>query len=238
MLLYYIRHGDPIYSPDSLTPLGERQAEAVAKRLSRYGLDEIYVSSSTRAKQTAKPTCEILKKEPIEIDWANENYAWNDFSVDKHYERKQWVFHIPYYRELFNSDEVRNLGDRWYEHPDFQDTKFKDGIMRIHNETDKFFENLGYKHDRNKHLYVAEKPNDKRIAIFAHQGFGVLFLSSVLDVCVPQFVTHFDLCHSSVTVIEFGDVNGISIPKALMVSNDSHIYAEGLPTKYNNEIYI
>ena len=148
------------------------------------------------------------------------------------------MFHIPYYRELFNSDEVRNLGDRWYEHPDFQDTKFKDGIMRIHNETDKFFENLGYKHDRNKHLYVAEKPNDKRIAIFAHQGFGVLFLSSVLDVCVPQFVTHFDLCHSSVTVIEFGDVNGISIPKALMVSNDSHIYAEGLPTKYNNEIYI
>lgn len=238
MLLYYIRHGDPIYSPNSLTPLGERQAEAVAKRLSRYGLDEIYVSSSNRAKQTAKPTCEILKKELIEIDWANENYAWNDFSVDKHYERKQWVFHIPYYRELFNSDEVRNLGDRWYEHPDFQDTKFKDGIMRIHNETDKFFENLGYKHDRNKHLYVAEKPNDKRIAIFAHQGFGVFFLSSVLDVCVPQFVTHFDLCHSSVTAIEFGNMDGISIPKALMVSNDSHIYAEGLPTKYNNGIYI
>lgn len=238
MLLYYVRHGDPIYSPDSLTPLGERQAEAVAKRLSRYGLDEIYVSSSNRAKQTAKPTCEILKKELIEIDWANENYAWNDFSVDKHYERKQWVFHIPYYRELFNSDEVRNLGDRWYEHPDFQDTKFKDGIMRIHNETDKFFENLGYKHDRNKHLYVAEKPNDKRIAIFAHQGFGVFFLSSVLDVCVPQFVTHFDLCHSSVTAIEFGNMDGISIPKALMVSNDSHIYAEGLPTKYNNGIYI
>ena len=33
MIFFYVRHGDPIYNPDSLTPLGERQAEAVAKRL-------------------------------------------------------------------------------------------------------------------------------------------------------------------------------------------------------------
>ena len=31
MLFFYVRHGDPIYDPDSLTPLGHRQAEAVAK---------------------------------------------------------------------------------------------------------------------------------------------------------------------------------------------------------------
>ena len=32
MLFFYIRHGDPIYSPDSLTPLGRRQAEALGRR--------------------------------------------------------------------------------------------------------------------------------------------------------------------------------------------------------------
>ena len=47
MLLFYVRHGDPIYSPDSLTPLGERQAEAIAKRLSLYGIDDIYTSVQT-----------------------------------------------------------------------------------------------------------------------------------------------------------------------------------------------
>ena len=41
MLLYYIRHADPIYEPDSLTPLGERQAEALSRRLARFGLDEL-----------------------------------------------------------------------------------------------------------------------------------------------------------------------------------------------------
>lgn len=63
MLFFYIRHGDPIYNPNKLTPLGERQAEAVAKRLALYGIDRIYSSPSNRAIQTAQPTCEILKKD-------------------------------------------------------------------------------------------------------------------------------------------------------------------------------
>ena len=60
MLLYYVRHGDPIYEPDSLTELGHKQAAALAKRFSLYGLDEVYSSPSIRARQTAQPTCEAL----------------------------------------------------------------------------------------------------------------------------------------------------------------------------------
>ena len=238
MLLYYVRHGDPIYDPDSLTPLGKRQAEAVAKRLARYGLDEIYVSTSERAKETARPTCEILKLEPTELDWANEGHAWRDFSVENENGGKSWCFQIPSYRKLFNCEEIRKLGDNWYDYPEFSKTDFKKGMLRIDKAADEFFANQGYRHDRKEHVYISEKPNDKRIAIFAHQGFGVLFLSSILDVYMPQFVTHFDICHSSVSVIEFKDFDGITVPKALMLGNDSHIYADGLPTKYNNVIYI
>mgnify|MGYP002514795605 CR=1 FL=1 len=71
MLFYYIRHGDPIYDPDSLTSLGERQAEAIAKRLAIYGLDRIYASSSNRAILTAKPTCELLKKDMDYVEKGN-----------------------------------------------------------------------------------------------------------------------------------------------------------------------
>lgn len=238
MIFYYVRHGDPIYNPDSLTPLGMRQAEAVARRLAVHGLDEIYVSSSNRAKQTAQPTCEILKTEPVELDWANEGHAWNEFSVDREEGGRCWFFHDPKTREVVCGEEVRLLGDRWYEHPAFDTERFKAGVERIQSEGDKFFEKLGYRHDRKRHLYISEKPNDKRIALFAHQGFGVMFLSSLLDVCTPQFVDHFDISHSSVTVIEFNDEDGITIPKAVTVGNDSHIYKEGLPTKFNNWYYI
>ena len=61
MLLYYVRHGDPIYNPDQLTPLGQRQAEAIGKRLAVHGIDKIYSSTSTRAYQTALPLAEMLK---------------------------------------------------------------------------------------------------------------------------------------------------------------------------------
>ena len=65
MLFFYIRHGEPIYTPDSLTPLGEKQAQAVAKRLSVYGVDKVFSSTSNRAIMTAQPTCEILGKKLI-----------------------------------------------------------------------------------------------------------------------------------------------------------------------------
>jgi len=238
MLFYYIRHGDPIYNPDSLTELGHRQAEAVAKRLAMHGLDEIYVSTSQRAKETAKPTCEILKMEATELDWANEGHGWEDFSAETEDGTKRWFFHIPSYSEVLVSTEVRELGDKWYEHPKFAGKTIKNGITRIQEEADRFFETLGYKHDRERHLYISEKPNNKRIALFAHQVFGVMFLSSILDICTPQFITRFDISHSTVTVIEFEDIGGITIPKALMVGNDSHLYKEGLPSKYNNGIYL
>ena len=60
MLLYIVRHGDPIYNPDSLTPKGHLQAKALAKRFALHGLDKIYSSPLIRAQQTAKPTCDIL----------------------------------------------------------------------------------------------------------------------------------------------------------------------------------
>ena len=35
MLLFFVRHGDPDYANDSLTPLGREQAEAVVVRMER-----------------------------------------------------------------------------------------------------------------------------------------------------------------------------------------------------------
>lgn len=236
MLFFYIRHGDPVYNPDSLTPLGTRQAEALAKRLSRYGIDEIYSSTSQRAKDTAKPTCEMLKKEITELDWCNEKYAWEEFTVINDDGKKDWVFHSSEYRRLFRKREIRVLGNDWYKAPEFANDNFKDGVIRVRREADIFFEKLGYIHNRDEGVYIPQNSNEKRIALFAHQGFGIAFLSIVLDIPYPEFALHFDLSHSSMTVIEFKDVDGIVIPKILTLSNDSHIYGEKLPTKYNNRI--
>ena len=82
MLLYVIRHGVPTYSPDALTPLGHRQAEAVGRRLAAHGLDRIYSSPLVRAQQTAQPAAELLGL-PVQIeDWTSESYTWRDFTMN------------------------------------------------------------------------------------------------------------------------------------------------------------
>ena len=237
MLLYFIRHGDPVYSPDSLTPLGHEQAKALAKRLGLYWLDEIYCSTSIRAQQTAQPTCDLMKKEKILLDWAHEIHAWNELALDLPNGERRWPFHIPQYVEKFRSNEVRNLGLDWYEYPGLE--RFKAGMQRIENAADEFLLSLGYKHDRENHRFEAVAPTEKKVALFAHQGFGLAFLSYILDIPYPTFTTTFDLSHSSVTVVDFGrESHKIIYPKVLQLANDSHLYKEGLLTGYNNGLRI
>ena len=237
MIFFYIRHGDPIYNPDSLTPLGERQAEAVAKRLALYGIDKIYSSTSNRAFLTAKPTSEILKKEVEQLDFAKEGYAWRELTIVGADEKRRWLFQDPDARKLFVSDEIRQLGDAWYTHPKLKDTQSQAGIERITAASDEFFKNLGYEHIAGSGAYKVLNDSQERVAFFAHQGFGLAFFSCFLDIPYPQFCTHFDMSHSGMTVVEFKNEGGIAIPKILTFANDSHLYREGLPTKYNNEIY-
>ena len=234
MLFYYIRHGDPIYNPDSLTALGHKQADALAKRLALYGIDRVYASSSNRAQETAKPTCDLLKKEMVIKDFANENYAWSDFHTVKN-GQSIWSFQDSELRRLFTEEAITNLGHNWYEYEGLE--HFKKGVERISKETTEFFKELGYERVGNTGKYKVIKPNNERVAFFAHQGFGLLFLSEILGIPYPQFITRFDLCHSSMTVVDFYEADGYTVPKILTLSSDSHLYREGLPTKYNDAIY-
>jgi len=239
MLLFYVRHGDPIYNPDSLTPLGHRQAEAIAKRFAVYGLDEIYSSPSVRAKQTAQPTCEVLKKEATILDWCCESLAWAQMTVEYEPGKLTWgCTHAPT-KELFVSKEVRELRDKWYTHPAFKNTKFAEGVARVESETDKLLLSLGYRHDRERSGYIAEAHNNKRVALFAHEGFGMSFMSALLDIPYNEYSTRFGFGFTGMTVIEFTpDANGFCIPRVLQHSNDSHLYREGLGIKYHNRLPI
>ena len=236
MILFYVRHGDPIYNPNSLTPLGTRQAEAVAKRLALYGIDEIYSSPSERALLTAKPTAEITKKEITRLDFCDEKYAYEDFAVLNETGRHSWAFQNIAFKRLFNDNKVLSLGDKWYEYKEFEQYNFEHGVKRVNKGVDEFLLSLGYEHNREKHIYIPVNPSEKRVALFAHHGFGLCFLSSLLDIPYPLISTHFDIGHTGVTAIFFGIEDGICIPSVLTLSNDSHLFREGLPTYHNTHI--
>lgn len=236
MILFYIRHGDPIYNPDSLTPLGQRQAEAVGRRLAMFGVDEVYSSSSNRAIQTAAPTCEMLHLQPTILDWCNESHAWRDLTFITESGGLSWGFYERRARKAFTSPEMQALGQEWYRHPIFEGTNFESGYKRILKETRNFLSSLGYVYETDAGCYRCENPNNKRIALFAHQGFGLAFMSALLGIPYPYFCTHFDICHTGFSAVSFQENEGYAIPKVLEFSSDAHLYKDGLPLVYNNEI--
>lgn len=239
MLLFYIRHGDPIYDPDQLTPLGEQQAKAVARRLSLFGVDEIYSSTSNRAIQTATPSCNLLELPLHTLDFLNENYLGRlQLPLKDNKQKKSWIWSHPTYSQILCGSEIRSMGDEWYQHPSLEPFHFEQILHPIHLQLDEFLCDHGYKHDREKGLYrVIEHNSEKRIAIFAHECIGKIVMSHLLDIPFPLYATHFEMHTSALTVIRFDDGTHSTIvnepfeyarARVLSLSNDAHLYREDL----------
>lgn len=224
MILFFVRHGDPCYNPDSLTPLGLRQAEAVGRRLCARGLDRIFSSPMKRAIETAQPAAEMLGKEIEILDFASETHAWNELTLVREDGRRVWACSDSETQKLFYESDVRDLGMRWYTHPAFENTTFQMGMERIQRESDKWLSSLGYARTEREGIYTEERKNDERIALFAHAGFGSAFFSHILGIPYPVYSQMFDLSHSCITAVEFKGKDGVVIPSVITMSNDAHLY--------------
>ncbi|MBP3919904.1 MAG: histidine phosphatase family protein [Clostridia bacterium] len=236
MLLYLIRHGDPDYVHDSLTPLGQRQAEALARRLAVHGLDRIYASPLGRAIATAKPTSEILNL-PIEIEeWCSEALAWQDFAGKMENGQSMWAFHQQN-TTVKTEESMQYTNDNWYELDCFRMINGKEGYARIQNASDDFLSRQGYVREGAK--YRIERPNDDRVAVFCHQGFGMAWLSVLLQIPPQYTFASFDFTHASISIFHFANnPDGYSMPRCLTLSDTSFLYEDRLPLKYNNTIDI
>ncbi len=233
MFLFYVRHGQPDYGRDGLTEDGKKQAKAVAERFAFSGLDKIYSSTLGRAMETAKYTADKLNL-PIEgVGFAREDLAKQEFSIERN-RKKNWCFYDEETLKLFASEEVENKGFEWYEHPLFKETDFKSGVLRVESAVNGFLKELGYERNEKTGRISARKHLYDRVALFAHGGFGMIFVSTLLHIPYPTLCTrffHFGL--SSVTAFKFPDEGEGFFPKTFQYSNDSHLYKENLLDTYD-----
>ena len=234
MLLYIIRHGDPLYNPDSLTEKGRQQAEALGRRLTVHGLDQVFCSPMIRAQQTAAPACRLLGLTPEILDWTSEDLAWKEFTITEN-DRRTWCFNLQ--NTSYKTAGVLALGQNWFEAEPFCRTNAREGFQRIQKASDEFLARLGYR--RNGPIYHAEQPSEQRVAVFCHQGFGSVWLSQLLAIPTPLFWSAFRLNHSSVTILHFRNYpDGRTAPVCINFSDVSHLYAEKLPLQFCNELEI
>ena len=181
----------------------------------------------------------VMRKMMLELISGGKAYDKSlEYKVDTYIDASTgihtWCFYDPVILELFRSREVRALGNEWYKHPAFAQYDFAEGVQYINAAVDEFFLSLGYRHDRENCRYEIVEPNNERVALFAHQGMGLYFFSSMLDIPYPEFSTHFDFGHSSMSVINFEQKGKYVYPKVLQTSNDAHLYRDGLMSGYGN----
>ena len=234
MLLYIIRHADPVYETDSLTERGKMQAEAVGKRLARLGIDRIFSSPMGRAKMTAEPAARLLGL-PVNIEpWAHEIEDERLFMLPDGTKKSIYQIENTVFRRSGNID----LG---YESAlsctGIRDSRIGEAIDYIAENGNDFLSRLGYKHEDGAYRIV--KPSDERVALFCHAAMMRAWFSTLLHFPFHLAWGGFATTHTGVTVLEFkNNESGFTAPRCLCFSDISHLYAEGLDSKHDNGVII
>lgn len=210
MILYIIRHGDPDYENDTITPFGHREAQALADWMEDVKLDRIYTSPLGRAKDTASYTCERKGIIPTVLPWAEE-------SMD--YMRPFTPEHTCEYR-FSTKDGVTD-------YVDFYDDR-SPTIDRLTQSADAFLKELGY--ERHGAHYKILSENDESIAIFCHGGFGTALTAHLLGTVPTLGFPSMFMTTTSVTTFVFRDYyhNGFTRPRLLRFGEIAHLQAAGI----------
>ena len=232
MILYSVRHGEPIYGPDTLTELGQKQAQALVHRFEKSGLDRIFSSPMGRARETAQPTADALGL-PVKIEpWMRE--IWPELAPVMDNGKRSFVIDLP--ADILRSPENRDHYEDWYNMPAMERIEGKQVMNRVSRHSDDFLRRLGYRRVQDG-VYQEEQPNDEHVAVFCHAGFGITWMTHLLGVPPHLIWSSFYMTHTGVTVVKFEkNPSGLVTPRCLCWSDMSHLLDSGLPYSYNHPL--
>lgn len=224
MRLYLVRHADPDYERNTITAAGHLEAQALARRFAREGLDCIYSSPLPRAVETMQYTADALQITPQIIEWTTELTDWR---LDQKWGAK---FAFDLAGEVIRGCEQLPSHHTWHLTTPLDDPLFQEQFSALKQNSDAFLAQHGYQ--REGGLYRCLQPNRLKIAVFCHNGFGLTWLAHLLEIPVPLIWAGFWLAPSSVTTILFEERSPEwAVPRCLNVGDVSHLYAEGLPVR-------
>jgi len=226
MKIMIIRHADPDYSIDSLTPTGHIEAELLSRKLENTKIDAFYLSPLGRAKDTAEYTLKKLGRTAETCDWLREfppricrpdrqnTVCWDWLPQD-------WTV-----RDAFYSHK------RWADEPEMVAAGVKDAYNRVSAGLDELLARHGY--TRNGRFYKAEKPNEDTIALFCHFGLECVLLSHLLGISPMPLWHGFCAAPSSVTTLVTEERReGAASFRVLSFGDTTHLSSEGYEPSFS-----
>ena len=219
MKLLIIRHGDPDYSIDSLTPAGWKEAALLAERISKLDVKAFYVSPMGRAKDTASLTLQRMGRTAEEKSWLREFPA----TIQKPNKEAPSICWDWLPQDWTTEPRFYDRG-QWQEAPVFQESSAPKIYRNVCTELDALLAEHGYV--RQNDLYRAEHPNEDTIVLFCHFGLECVLLSHLLGIS-PMVLWH-GTCAAptSVTTLTTEERRaGIASFRMSAFGDISHLYA-------------
>jgi len=213
MKLLLIRHAEPNYKLDTITPKGEIQAELLSKYLKNIHIDDIYSSPLGRARKTASYTAEFKKIKPVILDWAEE--------VDGDYIEGQYACWADHGKDTLQNPKVLDY-NQWHKYVEFG-KHMRPLVKETYNNFIEFIKQYGLILD--KLVFNVDKNifKEKTIVIFCHEGFIKTLLSSLLHYPLPIIISHTTISHASITDIRFENIDSCCVPKADVINLTSYL---------------
>ncbi len=221
MKLLIIRHADPDYSVDSLTPEGWREATLLAERLERTEITKIYCSPLGRAKDTASLTLQRKGMEATELEWLRE-FSPRMIDPDTGRERVTWDW-LP---QTWTQEPAFYDRDDWCHVHAMVLAGVPEEYARVCEAFDALLARHGYVREGN--LYRVVRPNRDTLALFCHLGVECVLLSHLIGAS-PMVLWH-GLCprtSSVTTVITEERREDIASFRTNAMGDTAHLYAAG-----------
>lgn len=222
MRLMIIRHGDPDYSIDSLTPQGWKEAELLAERMAKLDIKEFYVSPLGRAQDTASCTLKKMNRTAKTCEWLREfaprirrpdvknitKLSWDWLPQD-------WTVEPRFYQV-----------ETWAEQEIMKEGKVGEEYAWVCRELDAVLAENGYVREGN--FYRVQQANRDTLVFFCHFGAGCVLLSHLLHVS-PMILWHgFCAAPTSVTTVYTEERReGIASFRVSAYGDISHLYIAG-----------
>lgn len=222
MRIILVRHAEPDYAHDSLTPLGRQQADALAFRLAQEHIDDFYVSPLGRAQETAKPALRICNKKAVTLPWLREFDLPNvnhpdqvhNLQIAWDWKPQTWTREADFYDF-----------DKWYRNSYMQEGQVKEYYDEVVNSLNALLTQYGYVKE-SPSGYAVKESNHKTICLVCHFGVTGVILSELMHIS-PMVLWHSTvITPSGVTILATEERDqGHAIFRINELGDLSHLYA-------------
>ena len=226
MRILFVRHGDPDYEIDSLTPKGRREAALAAERIGELDVAQFYCSPLGRARDTAAYTLRKTGREAEICDWLSEFDA--SVVLPSGEVRVNCWDLMPSY---WTAEEAFYDRERWTETELMRSGPAKERYRWVAGGLDEVLAAHGYR--REGRIYRTERGNRETLVFFCHFGVMCVMLSHLLGISPVPLWHGFVAAPGSVTTLATEErEKGIASFRCASYGDISHLYAAGEPPAF------